>query len=499
MSSLKQVHMSAPALIGKRLPFEQRLYLLGIDESDYRKYEEIFLRYREASHYIQKTKDSWVEIKHPWRKREVLRHLTGERTIGLFPGEKLDYMMIDIDRHDHEAKANLRSRIKKVRKAIEGKPLMYQSSSSGGIRLCYFLSNPVSRELLYQRCKDLLSEKDVNVKPGEIEILAKKSGDRLPFGSGSYIVHPLTLKPRTNLTLKQTISKAYDIFKKHKIEIPFKIQALNQTSIGGTQRPRDYKQIVSRLYDEGLYPEISTYEAFMKLSWDMRIRQGRSEEETEGTLIMWIREKHNGLSNRMNAGRIDEVLAQIKKIVTSIDEKKAKFIGTGSVFAEKKLSLGDVRKIVLLTVDSKLRQAMFSLLKHCMKKGKHIADFNGEGKTNKPSNSYMSGTDYLRSSQGSQKDLYCAIPKKTFQQLVGFDKANPQIMRRKIEALGLLSLKKKAHPDSNHCAEYWVHFQFDENDPVKVASLNEGLLLLERSEKKEGSWISQKSELCGRT
>jgi hypothetical protein len=157
-------------------PVEERMCLLGISDSDYQKYEEMFLRPRERYHYIIRTLRGWVTRKYPWDENLVLRHLTNENTIGLYPADQLNHLMININRHDHETKANLRSRIKKVRKVIGGKPLMYQSSPSGGIRLCYFLSNPVSRELLYQRYKDLLSEKNVNVKPGEIEMQMPTDG-----------------------------------------------------------------------------------------------------------------------------------------------------------------------------------------------------------------------------------------------------------------------------------------------------------------------------------
>ncbi len=89
--------------------------LLGVEDSDYQKYEDIFLRPRERHHYLIHTQDSWMERKRSWNRNLVLRHLAGEQTIGLFPADWIDYLMIDIDRHDNESEANLRSRIKEVR------------------------------------------------------------------------------------------------------------------------------------------------------------------------------------------------------------------------------------------------------------------------------------------------------------------------------------------------------------------------------------------------
>ena len=67
------------------------------------------------------------------------------------------------------------------------------------------------------------------------------------------------------------------------------------------------------------------------------------------------------------------------------------------------------------------------------------------------------------------------VEAKITQEPIVFDKANPQITMRKIEKLGVVSLKREAHPRSHHSRHYWVHFRFDREDPVKVVSLDEGL------------------------
>lgn len=496
LSSLKQVHKSASALKGKRLSFVQRLHWLGIDESDYRKYEEMFLRYREASHYIQRTEDSWVAIKHPWNKREVLRHLTGERTIGLFPGEKLDYMMIDIDRHDHEDKCTLKSRIDSMRQIIPGQPLLYQSSFSGGLRLCYFLTEPMPKRVLHEGFKKLMVTHDLIVKPGQLEIMATNKGDRLPFGEGSYLVDPRSLTIIEPLTPKKTISRTYDVFLNYKIDLPFQTRESSTDWPIHTQEDNNFRQIVDRLYEEGLYPEISTNDALLELCWDFHITKGYSKEETETVLTSWILKKHNGLSNRMNAGKMDEVIAQIKRIVSKIDPGKTKYQGSKYALREKKLSLSAVRKIRSLTDKPKLQQAIFSLLEYCNNFKKCTNYFNRENTNTKISNSYMSVDNDMMDQSTCQRRWYCDISKETLKHLPGFDKANPQIAMREIVDLGVLSLKRRAHPASHHCRQYWVHFDFDENDPFKVVSLDEGLLRLNESERGVEPCTKKGLELC---
>ena len=236
MDSLIQIHSFTPLFQGKRRSVDQRMKALGIEDCDYQRYQEMFLRPRDNHHYILKTEDSWVEIKHPCNKNHVLRHLTGEQTIGLFPATQLDYLMIDIDRHSNERGAVIKSRIKKVTEVIEGDPLTYMSSLTGGIRLCYFLEKSVPREVLHQGFKDYFQQKSVIVTPGLIEVLASKKGDRLPFGEGSYLVDPFDLELIYHLTLKETIAEAYKAFQYQKIEIPFEI-----LRVGDGIRTRDHQ------------------------------------------------------------------------------------------------------------------------------------------------------------------------------------------------------------------------------------------------------------------
>jgi hypothetical protein len=481
MRSLIEMHSLIPSSEGKRRSPEERMEWLGIEDYDYQRFEEMFLRPREKHHHILKTENSWVEIKHPWNKNQVLRHLTGEQTIGLFPASELDYLMVDIDRHNNENETQLKSRIKEVTEVIEGDPLIYLSSFSSGIRLCYFLEKPVAREELFHGFKNFFQQKNLTVEPGVVEILASRKGDRLPFGEGSYLVDSFNLEPIYHLTLKETIAIAFRVFQDQKIDVPFNIEILDPVLDPCPQDNSVFDLIVTRLYEEGLYPEITTNEALLKLSWDLIIRKGYSKEQTEKFLISWILQKHNGLSNRFNAGKVDAILSQIKRIVQGTNPILAKYPISRYAVREKKLSLSDVGKIILLTKDQKLQLAIFSLLEFCFCFGKEFK--NRKREKNKISNIYGSQKGDVTYRSHIKADFYCEISKKTLQHLPGFGKREPQVTMRKIEGLGLLSLKRRAHPQSHHCRQFWVHFKFEENDPLKVVSLDEGLLLLQRLDK----------------
>jgi|GEM_PF-3589397 len=450
--------------------------MLGIEDRDYQKYEEMFLRPKEKHHYLLKTSDSWTELKHPWTGNLILKHLTGEQTVGLFPTDSIDYLMIDIDRHNNESKNSIQSRIRQVKELFYGDPLVYQSSFSGGIRLYYFLGYAIPQVRLHQGCKELFRQSNCKIRPGIIEILTSKKGDRLPFGEGSYLVESFNLEPIYHLTLKDTISIAYESFQHQKIELPFEIQPASEELVFACQGMSVYDATLNRLYEEGLHPGVSTTDALLKLSWDLHLRKGYSKAETEKFLINWIRSKHNGVSNRFNAGKIEQIIAQIQRVVARTDSSKAGFTGSRYALRKEKLSLNDVRKILSLTEEPRLRLAIFSLLEYCLCFGKKAQSRNEENTL--ISNIYVSGNGDVTYRSGIQTNFYCDISKKTLQHLPGFDKDNPQKAMQKIIELGVLSLKREAHHESHRCRQYWVHFRFDEKDPVKVVSLDEGLLRL---------------------
>jgi hypothetical protein len=477
MNSLVEIHGALNNSERKRSSIKERMTRLGIEESDYQEYEEMFLRPRQKHNYLLKTSDSWVARKHPWSKNQVLRHLTGEQIIGLFPADCIDYLMIDIDRHRGESTTTMLSRINQVRELFDDDPLIYQSSYSCGIRLCYFLQNSTPQVKLHQGCKELFKQNNLTIQPGVIEILASKKGDRLPFGEGSYLLDSFDLEPIYHLTLKETISLAYEVFRYQKIELPFETQKEDELLVVTSQGTGVFNVMVNRLYEEGLYPGITTNDALLMLSWDLQIRKAYSKAETERILVSWVKTKHNGLSDRYNSGKIDQTITQITRIVSTTDIEKASFSGSRYALREKRLSLNDIRKIVSITQDPKLRLAIFSLLEYCLCFGKRTQDRKRDKEF--ISNLYVSERGYVTYRSGFTEDFYCEISKKTLQHLPGFDKANPQIIMKKILDLELLSLKRKAHPESHHCRQYWVHFKFDENDPTKVVSLDEGLLLLE--------------------
>lgn len=462
--------------MGKRRTLDDKLQKLSIGWEEFESYLKIFTEAREKYRFILKRKAGWVEFKHQWNEHLILDHLLRIKTVGLFPNTQIDYLMLDLDCHNTESLTSLIGRNRIVKEAFDGDPLSYQSSISGGIRICYFLSKPWPRELVFSWAERRLLRVGAELRPGEIEIRAAKNGDRLPFGEGSELVDPFTLEPIHHLTLKEEIRYADCVWQHQKLEIDLKpadlfIRELRTCGAG------QFSLTVARLYEEGLFPEITTNEAFLKLSWDLLVRQSFPKEEAKRYLRSWIRQKHNGLSNRFNKGRLDLLDKHIKRVISTTNPGLASYRGSKHSRRDKRLSLTDAERIVNLIKDSKLQLATFSLLEYCLNFGKEskekkeiISNLYGAGQS-----PVTYGAELGQNIPGlrSKESFYCPISKQTLRHLPGFDKSNPRSTLLQVIDLKLISLKRNAYLAAHKCREYWVHFPFDGSDPTKVVSLDE--------------------------
>lgn len=462
--------------MGKRRTLDDKLKKLSIGWEEFESYLKMFTEAREKYRFILVRKTGWVEFKHQWNEHLILDHLLRIKTVGLFPNTKIDYLMLDLDCHNTESLISLISRNRIVKEAFDGDPLSYQSSISGGIRICYFLSKPWPRELVFSWAKRRLLRVGAELRPGEIEIRAAKNGDRLPFGEGSELVDPFTLEPIHHLTLKEEIRYADCVWQHQKMEIDLKPDDLFMRELK-TCGAGQFSLTVARLYEEGLFPEITTNEAFLKLSWDLVVRQNFPKEDAERYLRSWIRQRHNGLSIRFNRGRLDLLDRHITRVTSRINPALVSFQGSKYSRRNKRLCLTDAKRIISLIDDSRLQLAIFSLLEYCL-------NFGSKSKEKKEliSNLYGAGPrpvtygaeqgQYI-SFLGPKENFYCPISKQTLRHLAGFDRSNTKLTLSRIIDLRLISLKRNAHPAAHKCREYWVHFPFDESDSTKVVSLDE--------------------------
>ena len=70
--SLVEIHNLLRFPEKKRRTVEARMRELGIENGDYERYEEMFLRSREKGQFIIKINGGWNTVKHPWGKGHML-------------------------------------------------------------------------------------------------------------------------------------------------------------------------------------------------------------------------------------------------------------------------------------------------------------------------------------------------------------------------------------------------------------------------------------------
>jgi len=309
---------------------KQRLRELGLTDMLFETYLHMFSSNRLEFKYIYRPKDSdnWITSKYRWTKNLVARHLTREDTIGLFPADFIDFMMFDIDNHESQ-QMSVHERTTIIRDLFPTEPLVYQSSISGGIRVLYFLDELCPSEVVKEFATDNLKKVGLSHRSGYVEIKADRSGDRLPFGDGSYLLDWHTLEPLYSLTLSETIKYFKEIYDGDKLHIPRKDWKMWEVT--GNEKV----SVVNRLIEEGLWDEITTNEAFQKLTYHLLAIKRQSPAEAKRWLKAWIRNNHNGFSDRANSGKLDELDSQIDRWIDGFDLSKLK-----SPPSVKRLSIG---------------------------------------------------------------------------------------------------------------------------------------------------------------
>lgn len=450
---------------------KERLTRLGVSVEEYIRYHSMFCKNRMQYKYIKKTKDGWSQSNYSWDNNLILRHLLEEATIGLFPANQIDYLIFDIDNHTTQMTESIEHRCREIITAINRDYLIYTSSYSGGMRICYFLDKSYPKEQVNAYAKNILSESGIPVKSGHIEIMAGKKGDRLPFGEDSYLVDFVIYEPLYDVTLSQRIKEAWELSSADRLCIP------ESTSFHtNLKHPNsDFIEIVTRLYEQGLYPEISTNDALMKLCWDYRTRFSNTAEETASFLKYWIKQRHNGCSDRINAGKISIIEEQIERIVKNYNPKHKKYQKLKRS-NDKKLKINDIKLICSLSSEYKIQLAIFSLLEYVKNKGKLIDSIDISKISDKDLKTYLISNLYVTGFQ--QLSVYsCEIPYKSFKIFPGFDKTYPNKTKDKLIELGLLEPWKREHKDSNRCRTYKIYFNFDK-ESEEVGSLDEGILKL---------------------
>jgi hypothetical protein len=459
----------------------RHLEQLGVGDAEIKKYTQLFCSTRRSDRYLQKTDRSWVTRKCPWEENLIVSHLLGEIIIGLFPADDIDYLMLDIDNRDRKQSTTPQERCKRILPVFEPTPLVYTSSESGGLRVCYFLDAQYPKGTVYRFAEHRLRQSGVIVKPSFLEIMATNRGDRLPFGLGCTLVDPMTLMPIVRPPLADMIQQAWDIRSGKRLRIDGAGGELAEDQI---PRPK-FNDIVADLLENGLPPNevMTTNEALLKLTWELMGRRGHGKEETRRALRSWINTRHNGNSIRINAGRIEEVCAQIDRIVDGFDQGKVKFSGLVACPTECRLTVRDVEVILQLFEAYRDQLAAFSLLEYTKRHGELLDTISATEKQNSAISYFTSNYNVT----GFVHVWVCSIPYKAFVKFPGFNRTNPRVTRRSMERSGLMEFHEREDMASHLCRKYKIYFNFDQ-DGAAVVSLDDALLRLKTKQQLKASY-----------
>lgn len=474
----------------------QRLSELGLNNDTFRKYCEMFVNNKYPFSYAQKQADNWFRLRYPWNSNKIARHLTQEDTIGLIPDVSIDYIMFDIDNHG-EQEISTKERARIIMELFPLKPLVYQSSDSGGLRIVYFLSQYCPREYVDRLASEKLEQADLNKRSGFVEVMANKHADRLPFGKDSYLLDMKTLEPLTNLSLKETILKGYKVFLAEKVQVT----DVDYEPWNDPAKPDE--SIAERLHIHGLYRDVTTNDAFMRLLRRYANRDKMTANEARAALRYWIDNKHNGCSDRVNAGKLDDIYEQIDRLI-----KSYKFPGSSYKRRPLKGLPGSVCKAVIAAFDNLREQyAAFSMFQYTLVNFEDDLGYCTEElfkemiKTIKNNNEIE---EYKRKNIRKIKEvrrkkeeiisknnlaplkLYlCSIPWKAERNMDGYYKKNVAVTRRMFDKYGFLTLERNYYnPSSNpnqdaisnsngKCRRYYVLIPVDPKDDSEFSSLDD--------------------------
>jgi hypothetical protein len=445
---------SAARTTEKHLSRARRLGRLDITNAGYRLYDDLFLTYRRHDVYSERARDgTWPTFRRRWNDSLILRHLCGEIDLAIPFGDTVDQIVIDIDYKGDRKWRDVERTAAVVTSAFPGDPLAYQSSDSSGIRLIWFLSEAASRPDLYQWAVSELGKAGVPVRPGICEVRLGRSPDRLPFGSGSLLIDPLTLEPFYNLSLSKTLNLVSDHRRWHSVDVrPLKAEYDDSS-------PR-YKSLIRECLDHGLPSDVDTNDCLLALAWHGRMRLRLNNRELCDFLQHWITTKHNGNSRRVNSGREQNLFSQIERIVNNLRAESR-----SSSQSPLCVGLCEVEVLALLDYpgDFKTIEGAFQVL--CYAKAGLIHDGSrrkqsiGRGGTNKWGTVFCENEDIPNGARNFVPAV--DLPKTLLRRLKVPWRNNTGRIIRELERLHIIKSKRKPWPDGHKAAQYWVNFPFD--------------------------------------
>jgi len=450
----------------RRLSRAKRLAHLEITEDEFQLYKSLFLSHREQNTYAERRSDgSWPQFKRCWKDNLILRHLCGNTDVAIPFASQVDQIVVDIDFKKGRAWSEVVETVRSSTEAIPGEPVIYRSSHSEGIRMIWFLNRSVPKVSLNEWTKSTLSGAGLRVSPGKCEVRLGPEPDRLPFGQGSMLLDPVTLEPRYDLNLPQTLKVVQD----HRASFSARPPALTQ--IPGSQAKPEYRQIVRACLDSGLPPDVTTNECLKALVWYGRCRLGLEKDELKVFGQDWITNCHHGNSRRINQGKIHVVYNQIDRLVDNLRAEPGN--GIRAPIMSAGLSESELCRVLDYQGNFKTLSALFRLL-----------SFSKAVLLHKHKNKSSAGT-ICRDKRGTNKwgrvfhekedipngagnfHFHIDLSKRLLRLLRVPNVENTSRFVADMERLGVLSLKRREWADGGKARQYWVNFPFDlEGKPV---------------------------------
>lgn len=222
-----------------------------------------------------------------------------------------------------------------------------------------FLERPYLASDVQKCIVKKLKDAKIQFGPAIIEVRVAVASDRLPFGDGSFTVDPITFEPYFTLSKTGQIQYAVRVAKCDRLVLPDCAE-----TDSWIERGKEFGEKVDRLLREGLYPEISTYDAVWALTYYFLSARILSPSETTDFLMEWIRHKHNGYSNSINRGDLDPSDTKIRNAVNGWRPKNP--AKTRRIFSRRgrQVSATDVDQILQLFSKYDDQRRAFALLSY---------------------------------------------------------------------------------------------------------------------------------------
>lgn len=441
------------------------------------RFSDLFCSHRDLKHYSTKSNRGWPEQKRPWGQRTIRSHLEGDQIIGLFPGFGYDLLVFDVDCHNLGEEKLAVEHVLSICDLIDSDPLVYTSSQKesgfGGYRVLYFLDQVECRYDILAFGSRLLRNHKLVVAPGQIEIMALRKPDRLPFGEGSFIVDLPTCEPLYDLSMSAMIQRATDIRESSTVSLG---EFSSETRIN--IRAEEKGSVEAFLIENGLPRSMYTNDALLSLAQRWLGRDRLKPEIAERKLRSWIREHHNGRSNKFNSGRVELIDDQIRRIIDTFDLSLYERPVSSKFEYKRLLRLGDIEQLLRLELTPKLLRAAYSLILDALNRGKQVRS----KKRIKEAKLLIRGKVLCNYYDLNSINVWeIEIPWKAFQRFPGFDKRYPTKTRDEFFEIGLITQAAEAHADSGRCKKWFVYFNFSDFGR-EIVSLDEGMLLLNKFE-----------------